>query len=349
MSLKHVQFIEDDLKKLFTKSDINKLNKLKNSHLCITGGAGFVGTWLLELLHFLNVHHKFNTHVVAIDRDFEKFKKSSPHLIESNFFKLQRADVRYLVELPRETNYIIHAAGNPDNRAHAINPVDVMSTCSAGTENLLKATDRLSDLRMFANLTSCLVYGNFNHISKPIKESDSLISNNEFTPYVAGKIFSETLTSAYRQQNRTPCIVLRPFTFIGPHQTLTSPWALNNFIHDAMKGTSIKVLGSGKTVRSFLYGADVANWILTLLTNGESGATYNLGSPEQFELSKIAKLVTESFVSPKEIIYVAGNATADKVNFMVPDTTFVENKFALRPAFTTVEAIKRSVEWYTLN
>ncbi|OFZ29746.1 MAG: hypothetical protein A2622_11035 [Bdellovibrionales bacterium RIFCSPHIGHO2_01_FULL_40_29] len=348
MSLKQVQFIEEDLKKLFSKAGISKLNHLKKTNVCITGGSGFVGTWILELINFLNVHHKFETTVTVIDRDFEKLKKNSPHLSESTAFKLQRTDIRYLVELPRETNYIIHCAGSPDNRTHAINPVDVMSTCSAGTECILKATDRLSDLRMFANLTSCLVYGNFNTISKPVKESDLLLVNNELSPYIAGKIYSEVLTSAYRQQYRTPSIVIRPFTFIGPHQTLTSPWALNNFIHDAIKGTTIKVLGTGKTVRSFLYGADVAYQVLTLVLNGESGATYNLGNSEAFELADVAKMVTESFVSPKEILYVGGHANADKVNFMVPDTSFVESKFSLKPVFSTAEAIKRSIEWYTL-
>ncbi|MBC7509762.1 MAG: hypothetical protein H7320_13595, partial [Ferruginibacter sp.] len=98
-----------------------------------------------------------------------------------------------------------------------------------------------------------------------------------------------------------------------------------------------------------LYGADVANWILTLLLNGESGATYNLGSPEAFELSAAAKMVTESFSAPKEIMYVGGKSALDKINFMVPDTSFLEDHFSLKPTFTTAQAIKRSIEWYTLS
>lgn len=349
MSIKQVQFIEDDLKKVFGTSDIKKLEKLKNSHVCITGGAGFVGLWILEMIHHLNKAHQFNIFVTSLDRDFEKYKKLVPHLFENDKFQLKRTDLRYLVELPKETNFIIHCAGTPDNRAHSTNPVDVMSTCAQGTERVLNATDRLSDFRMFANLTSSLVYGSFDDLSKPVKEGDVLPSGSDYSPYTAGKLYSEVLTASYRQQFRTPSIILRPFTFVGPYQTLTSPWALNNFIHDAIKGTTVKVLGSGKTVRSFLYGADVAYLTLALLVNSESGSVYNLGNHEAVDLSTAAKIVTGSFVSPKEIMYCGGNSNSVKINYMVPDTKKVEASFGVKPVFSSKEAIKRSVEWFTLT
>ena len=349
MSLKQVEFVESDLKKLFESADINKLAKLKNTRICITGGGGFVGTWLLEVINYLNKVHNFEIHVTSIDRDFEKLKKMAPHLYEAKNFEVKRCDLRYLVELPKDANYVIHCAGSPDNRVHATNPVDVMSSCALGTESVLRATDRLSDFRMFTNLTSSLVYGNFNDTNKAISESEKLASNTDLSSYVAGKVYSEVLTSSYRQQFRTPSIILRPFTFIGPYQTLTSPWALNNFIHDAISGSTVKVLGSGKTVRSFLYGADVAFWVLALTANGENGSIYNLGSPEAIDLTSVAKIVTSHFATPKEIMYVGGNSNSDKVNYMVPDTRKVESSFALKPVFKINEAIKRSVDWYTLN
>lgn len=349
MSLKQIQFIEADLKKLLETSDLHSLEKLKNAHVSITGGSGFVGTWLLELIHYLNKNHGFNTHVTAIDRDFNQFKKVAPHLQKTENMDFLQADSRYLVELPKESNYIIHCAGTPDNRIHASNPVDVMSTCALGTERVLQATDRLSDLRMFTNLTSSLVYGNFDHATKPIQESETLTSDGSFSPYTAGKLYSEVFTSSYRQQFRTPCILLRPFTLIGPYQTLTSPWALNNFIHDAVNGSTIKILGSGNTVRSFLYGADVAFWILTLTLNGSSGSVYNLGSPDAIDLASAAKMVTSHFSSPKEVIYCGGRSNIGKLNFMVPDTTKIQKSFGLKPVFSTSEAIKRSVDWFTLN
>jgi dTDP-glucose 4,6-dehydratase len=349
MSLKKVQFIEEDLQKLFKHTDTTKLEKLRNSKIAITGGAGFIGTWLLEVIHFLNNNFDYKISAIIFDRDFERLKGHAPHLHDNPNFEMKRSDVRYLVELPKDTNYLIHAAGVPDNRTHLSNPVDVMSTLAIGVEQVLKATDRLSDFRMFVNLSSSLVYGSFNDCQRPTKESDRLASSHEASPYVAGKIYAENFVSSYRQQFRTPALTLRPFTFVGPYQTITSPWALNNFINDAINSNTIKVLGSGKTVRSFLYGADVAVWILTALSNGKSGDLYNLGSPEAVELATVAKDVTSFFSTPKEIMFVGSNVKNEKVSYMVADTSLIDSTFGLKPAFSNRDAIKRSIDWYLLG
>jgi dTDP-glucose 4,6-dehydratase len=279
MSLKKFQFIQEDLKNLLEKVDVSQLTPLKGTSVCITGCAGFVGTWLCELINYLNTQYKFNTKVYALDRDIEKIRQAAPHLFNSQEFEFKKADVRYLSELPKETQYIIHAAGIPDNREHESNPYDVMTTSAAGTESLLKVADRLSDLRMFVNLSSALVYGGFQNREKPVKESDPFIGTT-FSSYIAGKVYSEALTIAFRQQYRVPSIIIRPFTFLGPYQTLSSPWALNNFIRDALDGGTIKILGTGKTSRSFLYGSDVAFWILRMTLSGDSGAVITWEAPK---------------------------------------------------------------------
>lgn len=347
MSVKKYQFIQEDLGKLFEGVDSKDLTLLKGASICITGCSGFVGTWLCEIINYLNDHHKFGTRVYAIDREIDKLKTTAPHLLSAKNFEFKKIDVRHLSELPKDIQFIIHAAGTPDNRFHELNPVDVMTTSALGTENILKISDRLSDLRMFSNLSSALVYGNFNAREKPIKESDACIGSS-FSPYVAGKIYAESLTIAFRQQFRIPSLIIRPFTFIGPFQTLTSPWALNNFIRDALSGSTIKMLGSGKTNRSFLYGSDMAFWILKMTLQGESGSIYNLGSPEAVELSRAAKIVTECFPQSMDILFCAGNASTNKNNNMIPDNSLIESSFSLKPTVSTVEAIKRSVDWFRL-
>jgi isopropylmalate/homocitrate/citramalate synthase len=99
MSIKQFNFIQKDIKDLFESIKISELDGLKNSSLCIPGGAGFVGTWISEIINFLNTEHKFNTKVTVIDRDIEKIKKRAPHLLNSKLFDFQRSDIRYLVEL----------------------------------------------------------------------------------------------------------------------------------------------------------------------------------------------------------------------------------------------------------
>lgn len=351
MILKQYNFVQEDLKNLFSAVKPAELDHLKGTSVCITGGAGFVGTWLSNVIHYLNEHYDFQTKVFIIDRDIEKVQKISPHLLNSTFFEFKRTDTRYLVELPKDINYIIHAAGSPDTREHISHPIEVMSTIANGTEAILRASERLSGLRMFLNLSSSLVYGSFSDATKSTKENDLYIFSNNLNSnfYSEAKRYSEVVSDAFRQQLRLPVVIMRPFGFVGPYQALSGPWAVNNFINDAINGNTIKILGDGSTVRSLLYGSDAAFWILKTIVNAESGSKFNLGSPEEVSLKKLAHTVQTKLSLKKEIMFYAGNASSAKTSFMVPDTELVQNKFNLKITVPLDVAIQRTIAWYSLG
>ncbi len=347
MSFKKFQFIQQDFKNLFEKSDVNALSNLKNKTVFITGCAGFVGLWICEIINYLNTAHNYNVSVFGIDIQFDRMKNEAPHLMNIKQFTFKQNDVRYFSDIPKETNYIIHCAGQPDHRFHSTNPVDVLTTIANGTENILKAADRLSELLMFVNLSSALAYGHFESRNEPIQETEALILKSN-SPYVSAKIYSESMTQSYRQQYRLPTLNLRPFTFIGPFQTLTSPWAVNNFINDALSGSAIKVLGTGETVRSFLYGSDVAFWILNICLRGESGETFNIGSSEAVALKTVAEIVNSNLNISKEILYCSGEVSSQKKSYMVSNNQSVESKFNLKSTKSIEECIRRTMDWYMI-
>lgn len=356
MSLKRYHFIQEDLANLFAQVSLQKLEPLKNAHVCITGGAGFLGTWLCEAIAYLNEKHAFQTRVYVIDRDIEKIKKNTPHLVDNRLFTFQMADVKNILELPKDINYIVHAAAHPDSRYHLSNPVDTMNSISQGTDALLRCAERLTHLRMFLNLSSSLVYGNFFDRNESVTESDHLsfdetsISN----VYAAAKKYSETQVIAYKNQYRVPVVIMRPFTFMGPHQSLQGPWAINNFISDMISGKSIKVLGDGETVRSFLYASDAAYCILAALVSEESGAVYNLGSQQPTTLKELASIVATCNSDARqgktsEVLYCVGTGTNLKKSYMVPDTTRLKNKLGVSQTVTLQKAVERTIEWHLLN
>lgn len=349
--IQQFNFIQEDLKNLFKANSVNDLAVLKGSSVMITGGAGFMGLWLSNVIYYLNENHDFNTKVYVIDRDIEKAKTQAPHLFNSSLFDFKRTDTRYLVELPREINYIVHAAGSPDSREHATYPVDVMTTIATGTENLLRAAERLSDMRMILNLSSSLVYGSFSNVKNATKEDDMYesVHNHHSNFYSEAKRYSETIASACRQQFRVPVATMRPFAFMGPFQALTGPWALNNFINEAINGHTIKILGDGSTVRSLMYGSDAAFWVLKTLILAESGALYNLGSSEAVTLKDLAQKVQANLSVNKDVMFYAGTAAAHKSSYMVPDTTKVCTKFNLKITVALDQAVARTIQWYLLN
>jgi len=142
-------------------------------------------------------------------------------------------------------------------------------------------------------------------------------------------------------------VTLRPFAFLGAYQPLDGPWAVNNFMNDALSERSIRILGDGKTVRSLMYGADMALWILKIMAQTRTGRVYNLGSDEGISLDRLALLVAKQFGEP-EIVLNASMAGAVPRSVLVPDISLAKRDFGLS-LYTNIEtAIERTIRWHRL-
>lgn len=329
-----------------TQGRIKNISSLKNDVIVITGGTGFMGTWLAGLLSFLNDHYAFNTKIILLSRHIDIFKKTRPHLAHRHDVLLISADVKYLHEFPSETNWVIHAAATPDNRIHATNPIETMHTIANGTQYALNAIERCSDLKMFLNISSGLIYGSQaidqSHFTE--KTMGRVNCGTVSSAYAEAKRFAETLCHSFRSQSRIPIVTARPFAFIGPFQSIERPWALNNFIKDALNGKPINVFSDGNTVRSYMYASDMAFWLLTILTQAQSGEVYNVGSPERIRLADLAMLVKEQVDPTLEIRLQSRSNELQHVCF-VPDITLAKEQLQLDITVDLLTAVKRTVQW----
>ena len=123
------------------------LQPLAGANIFITGGTGFLGTWLLELIAVLNAKHKFNTQVTVFSRSAPDFARRHKHLGGRKEFHFVEGDIRYLTELPHATDHILHAAALTDRRLFASNPTAVGEVNGMGAIRLLRAANRLEDLK----------------------------------------------------------------------------------------------------------------------------------------------------------------------------------------------------------
>lgn len=349
MAISSVDLILEDYDNV-TQSRITSLALLKNNVVVITGGTGFIGTWIAGLIAYLNDHHSFNTQVILIARNLDYFRMSRPHLIR-NDVKLIAADVRYLIELPTETNWLIHAAGIPDNRFHSTYPLDTMSIIASGTYSVLRAVERCSNFKMLLNISSGLIYGLQQLKQTRINEvyAGAPKCGTVSSAYAEAKRYAETLCHSSRSQARIPVVTARPFAFIGPYQSLEMPWAINNFIKDAMSGNSIRVLGDGKTVRSYMYASDMAFWLLNILAKGKSGEIYNIGSPTSITLEKLASIIASQVDSQLEIKLRTSFSNQVQNSRFVPDVSFAQNTLQLSITVSLREAIERTIKWNKLT
>lgn len=332
------------------RGDVTMLSSLKGECILVTGGTGFMGTWLAEIISFLNDNHGFNTKLILLSRQTHNFSLKAAHLVNRKDITLIDKDVRNLLEIPGEVTYIIHAAANPDNRQHSSDPLTVMDVIAKGTESVLAAASRINRLRKLVNISSGLIYGSqpldldaIPESFKGIIDCDSIIS-----VYPEAKRFAETLCVAYRSQFKLPIVTVRPFAFIGPYQLLDKPWALNNFLRDSLFGRTIRILGDEETVRSYMYASDMAVWILRILIDGIVGVAYNIGSPYGITLRHLSEKIAGNFPIPPRIVSSSPTGNSRRSRF-VPDVTLAQKTLGLTLKIDIDEAIKRTIYWHKLR
>lgn len=323
-----------------------QLTPLKGDTLLVTGGTGFLGTWLAEVVTALNDEFGFGTQLVLVARGTDHFRASRPHLASRADVRLVKSDVRHLLELPKETNWVVHAAANPDNRFHASSPIDTMSIIADGTSAVLRAVDRCSKFKMLLNVSSALIYGKQPFDQPRLAESDGGAPPcaSASSVYAEAKRYGETFCAAARSQARIPVVTARPFAFLGPYQAIDTPWAINNFINDGLHDNAIRVQGDGQTVRSYLYASDLAFWCLRALTKGAPGAVFNVGSAEEITLEKLAGLVSNHFSPRPEVRLRTGQGPAQPSR-MVPDVSAAERTLGLSQTVPLSAAIERTILW----
>lgn len=342
------KMIFEDCKRSCT--DASLFSTLQNKSILITGGTGFMGKWVTEMVSYINESQNLNVKLYLLGKDVQSFKESVPHLAELSFVNLIEQDVRNIHDLPLDVNYIIHAAASPDNRDHVSQPLKTIETIFKGTQAVFDVASRLPKIEKIIYVSSHQIYGK-NSSENFITENfaGELEPNSIHHTYAESKRVAETLCAIYRSQLKLPILIVRPFAFIGPYHDLEKPWAINNFIRDGILGGPIRILGNGLTVRSYLYASDMAFWLLMTLVKGNIGEAYNLGSKEGISLEELAVKIQQIINRNIEILSRSSRTNYAYVSKLVPDTTKIVKTIGVKEVFGLDEAISRTVIWNQLN
>lgn len=324
-------------------------NKLAMQHVAVTGGTGFLGTWLAEIVAALNDEHKLGVTLDLYARNITVWAENYPHLSKRGDIHLKSQDVRSPFEFTRQTNFVVHAAGIPNNRVHSSDPLRVYQTTVSGINNALEAATQLDNLKRFVNVSSCLVSG-------PSNRSGPLVETNYFpmpcgqlhTVYAEAKRAAENLAAVYRSQFRMPVTTVRPFTFAGPFQELDRPWALNSFLRDVLTGSDIRIHGDGSARRSYLYGSDAAWWTLAALVSGVDGATYNLGSPTAVSHLELVKLIGEYVSSKFRVSLNTAPSKQRQQDDLYPDIKAIQKSLGVSQTCSLEQIIDKTWRWYNV-
>jgi dTDP-glucose 4,6-dehydratase len=322
-------------------------DELRGERVFITGGTGFFGCWLVESFCFVNHLLSLGAHATILTRNPEAFALKCPHLASDSVVALHAGDVRSFSFPEGEFRYIIHAATQASAEQAAEAPLEMLSTIIAGTERTLQFA-AARGTKKFLLTSSGAIYGkqpaDVTHVPEDYAGApDTLDPSNV---YAEGKRAAELLCALYQKRASLECKIARCWAFCGPHLPLDQHFAIGNFIGDVLAGRPIQIQGDGTPRRSYLYAADLAVWLWTMLFQAPALVPFNVGSSNDVSILELAQTVVAT-LSPQMEIRVARKAVpgAPPLRY-VPCVDRAREMVGLRQTVGLEECIRRTAKWH---
>ena len=319
-------------------------DELRSQRIFITGGTGFFGCWLLESLIWANDKLGLNTEVVVLTRNYDAFRKKAPHLANHPSIQFIIGDVTSFNFPEGNFSYVIHAATEASAKLNEENPLLMFDTIVQGTRHTLEFA-KLCQAKKFLLTSSGAVYGKqpsaLTHIPEDYIGAPD--PTHAQSAYGEGKRAAEMLCTLYGKQYGFETKIARCFAFVGPYLPLDTHFAIGNFIRDGLQGGPILVNGDGTPYRSYLYAADLAVWLWTILLKGRSCYPYNVGSDFDLSISRIAHLVAQVFQPQVEVIIAQKPLAGKEAERYVPLTNRALSDLGLKSMIGLEDAIKRTI------
>jgi len=336
------KLLQDDLIHVFDKVG-HLWENFRGERLFITGGTGFFGKWLLETLLYANQQLDLGCRVTVLSRNPVAFAVSNPHLSDPALVSFVTGDVRDFVFPEGRYKYVIHASTDVVAPTDA---VDLFSSCVDGTRRVLDFA-RQARCTDFLLVSSGAVYGRQPDDMETIPETYAGAPDirNIRSAYGEGKRCSEWLTNAYGELYAFNVKIARCFAFVGPHLPLDKHFAIGNFIFDTLADKEIVIQGDGTAYRSYLYAADLAVWLWTILIRGVAGVVYNVGGDEAISIAGLAQRVTQLAGSHHEVKVMTPHDPANKPDRYIPDVNKAALDLGLTCEISLDEAIHRTLQW----
>lgn len=340
------QIIEEDLEYI-TKAVSSDLLDLSGQRLLVTGGTGFIGSYILETIAKINEHILTKPcRTFVLTRNRHSYISRRPSLASRKDIVFLEGDARSYDYSGVECDYIIHGATPADLSTVKTHPLDIMETISGGTLNLLRNASE-KEVKSFLFISSGAVYGSQPPKLKRIPEGflQGPDLGKPSSGYAEGKRYAEVLCSIFKEEKGVPVKIARPFTFMGPYQSLSAGYAATEFIRNCLNREPIKIKSDGRVIRSYCYSADLTVALLKVLLNGNNHPAYNVGSDEEISVASLAEKIAACFDYETEII-VEGRKSTELPPRYLPDISLLRRDYKYTPHYAIDDTINRTVKWF---
>lgn len=312
-----------------------RFKDLADSRLLITGAAGFVGSYFMDLMGYANEHYfKQPCQVVGVD-----------NWVAGSRVPTVGPDVTMIARLPPDYNaqWVIHAASIASPQLYLAHPLETLAANVALTERVLA---RCITAEGLLHLSTSEVYGD----TTEVPTLETCLGRATFsTPravYHESKRYGEMLCQVHHRLAGVPVKIARPFYIYGPGENLGNGRMVPQLIKAALRGEAFTIYGEGKATRSLCYISDAVEQLLVVMLDGEPGEAYNVGTADEISIGEFAQLGARLFDVKVVVVPDHATLTADAPSRRVPDLHKLRALGAPPPRVGLAMGLERTHRYY---
>ena len=300
----------------------------------VTGGAGFIGSYLCEEL--LNKGYD----VICCDNFYTGNKDNLERILDNKNFELLRHDITFPLYL--EVDIILNFAC-PASPVHYQNdPVQTVKTCVHGAINMLGLAKRTNATIMQASTSE--VYGDPEIHPQSEDYKGAVNITGPRACYDEGKRCAETIFWDYKRQHDVNIKIIRIFNTYGPRMQLNDGRVVSNFITQALLNKNITIYGAGDQTRSFCYVDDLISGIMLMMEKTNFCGPLNLGNPSEISVKQLASEIIEITGSKSNLVHK--DLPLDDPQQRCPDISLAKKELKWHPKYDRNQGLKKTIKYF---
>ena len=301
--------------------------------ILVTGGAGFIGSHLIDRL--MAQGHE----VLCLDNFYTGDKRNIVKWIGNPYFELVRHDITEPIRL--EVDQIYHLACPASPIHYQYNPVKTIKVNVLGTLYMLGLAKRVNARILLASTSE--VYGDPDVHPQPEEYRGNVSCTGPRACYDEGKRVAETLAFEYHREHKTDIRVARIFNTYGPRMLENDGRVVSNFIVQALKGTPLTIYGDGSQTRSFCYVSDLVEGLMRLM-NGDYIGPINIGNPGEYTILELAQMIQGMTNPDAELVYKP--LPQDDPQQRQPDITKAKTYLGWEPTIPLKDGLELAIKYF---
>lgn len=323
---------------IWEKQDIEAIAKLpynwgkiKNKVILISGGTGFLGTFISNVIRYRNEMFGDNTKIISLSRSGG---------ISDQTVEYMKVDISVPFIFDEKVDYVIHLASNTHPKQYAEDPIGTIITNIYGCNSLLNIAKEQNARFLLAS--SVEIYGQGSKEPMPEEYSGYIDCNQARSGYNEAKRVCEALCQSYRQQYSVECVIARLSRIFGA-DIKSDTKAMSQFMDKAIERNNIILKSKGNQKYSYCYIADAASAIIKLMLDGVDGEAYNVAADhDNLSLGEYAEYIAS--LAEKKVVYnIVDDSSVSKATYALLDCTKLKS-LGWSPLYTIKEGLERTYE-----